>query len=354
MKDFPLYDDVGSFPLPVNIDREVFQKFYWTAYKALIKSSVKDVYENQGIKNYYINPFLESFKLKQKAGLEVINYPQHMDMYTQFLKPLKDYETEPGLIENDKAFISESLILHHFAKKIYNETGDPLNIKLCITGPIELYIKDHSFTVYKDLALNYSKTVNRFLKNSIFNNKFINTSTISIDEPSFGFVDLFNVSKDDLISIYDKSLENIDYITQIHLHTLNQAEIALETENIEVITCEYAGDHSNKISKKELDEYDKFIRVGITRTNIDNITAEELDAGTPQDKLKTFEGKRLLIDSEESIEKNLKFALEHYEDRLKFVGPDCGVSSWNPPKLAFELLQRTSKVINKIRKEFLL
>ncbi len=352
MKDFLLYDDVGSFPLPENIDREVFQRFYWTAYKALINSSVKDVYENQGIKNYYINPFLESFKLKQKAGVEIINYPQHMDMYTQFLKPLKEYETEPGLIEKDKAFISESLILQQFAKDYFNETGEPLNIKLCITGPIELYIKDHSFTLYKDLALNYSKTVNRFLKNSIFNDKFINTSTISIDEPSFGFVDLFNVSKDDLIAIFDKSLENINCITQIHLHTLNHADIALQSKNIEVITCEYAGDHSNIISKREFDNYDKFIRVGITRTNIDNITAEALDAGTPQDKLKSFEGKRLLIDSEETIEKNLKFALGHYKDRLKFVGPDCGVSSWSPPQLAFELLQRTTKVINKVRKKY--
>jgi 5-methyltetrahydropteroyltriglutamate--homocysteine methyltransferase len=350
MSVFPLYDDVGSFPLPENSDREQFKKYYWAAYEKLINKDMGAVFKNQDIYNNYITPFLESFKLKQKAGVKVINYPQHIDMYNQFRKPLKEYEKEPGLIDSEKAYISESLILNQFARERYQESGEPLNIKLCITGPIELYMKDHSFTVYKDLALNYSKTVNRFLKNSIFNSKYIQTSTVSIDEPSFGYVDLYNIAKDDLTAIFDKSVENLDCdYCQIHLHTLNEAQTILQSENIDILTCEYASDHSNIISKKMLDEYDKFIRVGITRTNIDNIAAEALDAGTSQEELKTFKGRQQLIDSEEKIEKNLIFALEHYRDRLKFVGPDCGLSSWTPSKLAFELLQRTSKVINKTK-----
>ena len=349
MNDFPLYDDVGSFPLPQSIDYDLFKQFYWTTYKAVINTSIEDVYKNQGIKNYYINPFIESFRLKREAGVEVINYPQHIDMYNQFLIPLENYESEPGLIDADKAFISESLILQQFAKQNYDTTGDQLNIKLCITGPLELYMKKHSFTVYEDLALNYSKTVNRFLKNSIFNSKYIKTSTVAIDEPSFGFVDLFNVSNDDLIHIFDKSLEHIDCITQIHLHTLNQAEIPLQSEKIQVLTCEYASDPSNTIAKKLLDQYDKFIRVGITRTNIDNISAEALDKGVSQEELKTIEGRQQLIDSEECIERNLTFALDHYQERLMFVGPDCGLASWTPPELASQLLKRTSNVISKVR-----
>ena len=35
MIEFPEFDDVGSFPLPVNIDAEVFDRFYWTTYKAI-------------------------------------------------------------------------------------------------------------------------------------------------------------------------------------------------------------------------------------------------------------------------------------------------------------------------------
>ncbi|TFF97449.1 MAG: hypothetical protein EU541_08230 [Promethearchaeota archaeon] len=351
MNEFPTFDDVGSFPLPEGLSKEKYSKFYWETYQKLINNDLECVFKEKNIKEYFIDPLIQSFKYKLDAGVEVINYPQHVDMYNQFLNPLKDYEREPALIEKNKAYILENVILNHYAKEFYEKTQKPLNVKLCITGPIELYIKRRDFTVYTDLALNYAKTVNCYLKNSIYNNKYLQTTTISIDEPSFGFVDLVNANNGDLITIFDKSVENIDCMTQIHLHTLNLSRIPLQTENIDILTCEYASDNSNKIAKKELDTYDKFIRVGITRTNYDNIMAEALDSGTSHDKLKTFEGKYQLIDSKEMIEKNLRTAITHYGDRLKFIGPDCGLSSWTPPKLAFELLKRTNEVITKVKKD---
>jgi 5-methyltetrahydropteroyltriglutamate--homocysteine methyltransferase len=351
MSEFPDFDDVGSFPLPKGVKKEEYSKYYWMAYKKWLDTN-KDsdaLFNHKEINDFFIEPLIRSFKLKLDAGVEVINYPQHIDMYNQFLKPLEDFETEPALIEQDKAYILENVILKEFAKDVYEETHDALNVKLCITGPIELYIKRRDFTIYSDLALNYAKTVNRFLKNSIFNTKYIKTSTISIDEPSFGFVDLVNVDNDELITIFDKSLENIDCINQIHLHTLALSRVPLQTENIDILTCEYASDNSNVIAKKELDKNDKYIRVGITRTNYDNIMAETLDEGTSHDHLKTLEGKKELIDSKEMIEHNLMTAIDHYGDRLKFIGPDCGLSSWQPPELAFHLLKRTSEVIKKVK-----
>jgi len=56
-----------------------------------------------------------------------------------------------------------------------------------------------------------------------------------------------------------------------------------------------------------------------------------------------------LIDSEKFIKKNLLFALKHYDDRVKFVGPDCGLKGWNPPQVAYELLRRTYKVIKDVK-----
>ncbi len=201
------------------------------------------------------------------------------------------------------------------------------------------------------MALNIAKTVNSFLKNSIINKKYIKTTVTSIDEPSFGYVELFNVSDDDLITIFDKSLENIDAMNQIHLHTLTRSSIPLQTKRIDVLTCEYASDDTNVIPKKELDQHDKFIRVGITRTNINSIMAEALDSGISFDDLKSFDGTMGLIDSKERIEKNLLVALKHYGERLKFVGPDCGLSGWHPPQVAYELLHRTYEVIDKVKKK---
>ena len=100
MNDFPQFDDVGSFPLPVNINREDFERFYWIAYKAIINKS--DIFENKGISIHCIDPILNSLQLKMNSGIEIANYPQHIDMYTQFLKPITDYETNPNLIDSFK------------------------------------------------------------------------------------------------------------------------------------------------------------------------------------------------------------------------------------------------------------
>ena len=158
------------------------------------------------------------------------------------------------------------------------------------------------------------------------------------------------MNDDDLINIFDKCLEGVDVTSQIHLHTLNRASIALQTKNIDVLTCEYASDNSNVIPKKDLVQHDKFIRVGITRTNINSLMAEALDAGVSQDEVKSFEGTMNLIDPKERIEKNLMDALKRYDDRLQFVGPDCGLAGWDPPQVAYEVLHRTYEVIEKVKK----
>ncbi|MFX1238275.1 MAG: hypothetical protein ACFFAS_02775 [Promethearchaeota archaeon] len=348
--EFPLFDDVGSFPLSENIDLEAFNKYYWIAYKGLTNKS--DIFENRGIANYFNNPFLQSFQHKLKAGVEIINFPQHIDMYQQFLKPIKDYEKEPGLIESDKAIIPEMFVLEKFAEEHFENEGKAIEVKICITGPIELYLKQHGFTIYSDMALNYARSVNHFLKNSSINTKYMKTSVISIDEPSFGYVDLANITNDEIIQVFDKSLENLSATTQIHLHTLNLAQVPLLSKNIDVLTCEYASDKRNKIPKKDLDHHDKFMRVGITRTNINSIMAEKLDSGINYNYFKTIDGVLSLIDSKQTIKKNLTDALKHYGDRLRYVGPDCGLSGWKPPQVAFKLLSTTNQAIQEIRKEF--
>lgn len=352
MSEFPELDDVGSFPLPENIDKEKFNQFYWIAYKALVSKA--DIFTNKGIQTYFINPLIESFKFKLTSGVQIINYPQFMNMNDQFLKPISDYEVEPDLINPEKAYISEIFILEKFGKVYYEETGNSLRIKLCITGPIELYVKKHKFTVYEDIALNFAKSINSFLKNSFISNKYLKTSIISIDEPSFGYIDLVNISDIDLVKVFDKCLDNINLketATQIHIHSLKRADIPLKTDNIQVITCEYAADKTNKIAKRLLEQYDKFIRVGITRTNVDNIIAEAIDKGSSWDYLKTYNGMMSLIDSKEIIKKNLYDALNMYSDRLKFIGPDCGLGGWRIPQVAYELLNRTSNIVNEVKNE---
>ncbi|GAH66462.1 unnamed protein product, partial [marine sediment metagenome] len=65
--------------------------------------------------------------------------------------------------------------------------------------------------------------------------------------------------------------------------------------------------------------------------------------------LKTTEGMMSLIDSKKRIKKNLLDALELYKDRLRFVGPDCGLGGWPSQQVASELLHRTSEVIKEVK-----
>jgi len=350
MNEFPRYDDVGSFPLPEYIDKETFNQFYWSAYKALVNKT--DMFSHRGIYNNVIHSILQSFHLKLNAGVEIINYPQHVDMYTQFLKPIKDHETEPNLIHFEKALIPEMFIIDKFAREFYERIGKSLELKICITGPIELYIKKLNFTIYFDMAMNFARSVNFFLKNSIINTKYMKTSIVSIDEPSFGYIELFNITEDELIKIFDKALDGINASNQIHLHSLNQAQIPLQAKNIDVLTSEYASDKSNKIPRKELERHDKYMRVGIARTNINSLMAEALDSGISSENLKSFEGTMNLIDSRERIKQNLLDAMNHYGDRLKYIGPDCGLSGWSPPQVAYELLHRIYTVIHDFKKSF--
>ncbi len=352
LSDFPILDDVGSFPLPSYTSRQRFDQYYWDVFDALLKN--KDVRQNEGLYTNVIHPIEHNFQLKRQTGMEVINYPQITDMYSQFIHPMKKYEVknEPHVIEEKYARLLEVDLLHQWAKEQYEETGDRIRLKVCVTGPLELYFKQIGFSVYSDMALNFSQSVNRFLKNSLVNSKYIITDIVAIDEPSLGYVAITGADHEELIKIYDKSVEGLNCDVQIHLHSLNSFRIPLETKHINVMTCEFASNNQNVIDRKYLDEHDKYIRVGVCRTNFNAIMADALDAGMEYQEFNSMTGLRTLIDSPEQIEKNLRLAHKQYGDRLKYVGPDCGLSAWEPVELATELLTRTSQVVKKVRKEF--
>jgi 5-methyltetrahydropteroyltriglutamate--homocysteine methyltransferase len=142
-------------------------------------------------------------------------------------------------------------------------------------------------------------------------------------------------------------LGNFD--SQIHLHSLNAYDIALNIDALDVLTCEYASNQKNTIPKRELEKYDKFIRVGVSRTNIDSMISDQIDKGHNPREFETEKGILSIIDSSERIQKRYKEAISLYGDRLKYVGPDCGLKSWNSQRVAFEVLHRTVEAIKSVR-----
>lgn len=351
ISEFPILDDVGSFPLPSYTSKQRFDQYYWDAFLAILNDH--DIRQNKGLYTNVVHPIEHAFHLKAQTGIEVINYPQITDMYSQFLTPMKEFEVknEPHLIDPKFARLLEIDILHQWAKLNFDETGKQIRLKVCVTGPLELYFKEIGFSVYTDMALNFSKSINHFLKNSIVDSKYMKTEIVAIDEPSLGYVSISGAEHDDLVKIYDRSVEGLNCDVQIHLHSLNSFKIPLETKHINIMTCEFASNNQNVIDRKYLEDYDKFIRVGVCRTNFNAIMADALDAGMEYREFNSLKGLRTLIDSPEMIEKNLRVAYKQYGDRLKYVGPDCGLNAWGPEDLANELLSRTSQVVKKVRND---
>ena len=349
--DYPIIDDIGSIPLPDYVSSTQFKKFYWDVYKAII-SGVKrnEIMSHRGFKNNVIQPIIDSYKLKVDCGVEIPSYSRHWDMHSPFLYPIEIYAENPFLIEKSKAHVIEIDIIREYARDVYNSTGYKTKCRVCVTGALELYLKLKGFSVYKDIALNLAKSVNSFIKNSLFNDKFFETPLISIDEPSIGIITYNQISDDDITDILEVESSHLNAEIQIHLHSLTKSEVALNCTNINVLTCEFASNRHGIIQKKALDEADKYIRVGITRTDISNIISKFIDRGIDPKTFETSEGLISIIDSKERIKKCYKEALKLYGDRFKYVGPDCGVIGWQNHEVVSELFRRTVEAVKEIRK----
>ncbi len=335
-------DDIGSFPLPQGIKRESFNNVYLKALEAFARGEKLE--EKPELESFMV-AVRESLWKKINSGLDVVNYPQHFDMHLQFLEPIMGHQEEPFVIDKKYAVIPELYVAEQEARKFYEERGEALKLKVCVTGAIELYLKtDFGYNVYEEVLLNIAESVNRFLKNSLLNSKYIKTEVVSIDEPSLGFVDLLNIEKEGIIKALDKSVEGIKVKKQIHLHTLKASEYPLNSENIEVITGEFASTPKNMelISKKELDSHEKFIRAGVVSTNIDYKLGKLVEKGIKNPSAE------MLVDSYEYIEDIYRKLKERFGERIAFAGPDCGLGSWPSQDAAQEVLKRAVEVIRKV------
>ncbi len=330
-----IIDDIGSFPLPKEVKREDFILAYPAALEEYAETG------ELGEDTLLYRAVASSLKFKIESGIDVVNYPQHYDMHRQFLEPIEKYQTEPFLVDDKYAVIPELYVIEKEAEKYFESSGERLKLKVCATGAIELYTKtSFGYHVYDEILLNLAKSVNSFLKNSMIDTKHVKTSVVAIDEPSLGFIDLLNVEDEGLIKALDESVKSLDATVQIHLHTPKASKLPFETENIQVLTGEFAGNPKNMdyISKKELDAHDKFIRAGITRTDVDHIFAAHFDSEV---KPKDVD----LVDSIDSIKKIYNKAKERFGDRMTFVGPDCGMGSWPSQEVAHLLLKRTVEAV---------
>jgi 5-methyltetrahydropteroyltriglutamate--homocysteine methyltransferase len=194
---------------------------------------------------------------------------------------------------------------------------------------------------FSEVLDGYAETIRRFAKNSIINNKYIETRVISIDEPSFGIHNILVPTPEAFHQALEKAFDFQGVTKQIHLHSTTGIHDLLCIKNIDVLSFEYAASPKNidAVSKCMLEQADKRIRVGVTRTDIDSIYAELNDQGISKPT------NEQLIDSVGTIRKRFQVAKEKYGELMTFTGPDCGLGSWPNQDVAKTLLSRTVEAI---------
>jgi 5-methyltetrahydropteroyltriglutamate--homocysteine methyltransferase len=338
-----LVDDIGSFPLPKSVSRQTFSEAYDQAREAL--ASNQSLEESSFVKSNFSDVIVDSFRRKIKTGLDVANYPQHYDGMKQVGEPLhKAMEKGSFVVSEKDAFLPEVRVIEAAAKSLSEAFGKKILLRVSLFGPLELYLKEVGTTAYPDVLESFSETIRRFAANSILDNKYVKTEVVSIDEPSFGFFNV-NAPKEELCEILDKSFNFKGAARQIHLHSATRLPDLLGLKNLDVVTFEYAGSPKNieGLSKKMLQDTDKQIRVGISRTDIDSISAELYEKGITNPSAED------IVDSEAVIRKRFLLAKEKFGDQMTFTGPDCGLGSW-PSQEAAELL--LSRTVNAAKQSF--
>jgi len=337
-----LFDDIGSYPLPKDVKKE------W------VQEAVKKKDPN------FLNIIKDAMRQKIDAGVDVPTYPQYQDMNEQFLGIINDDASveEPLLVLKDRARIMELEAIEDVGAEYYKNTGNKLNIRVCVTGPVELYLKQFGGTAYTDILNNFAASIDRFISNSIDNAKNFRISTISIDEPSIGINPQIMFGDSDLIAALEKasktaSSHKID--TEIHLHSPLHYKLVCNVPSISVIGVESAASPSylDLVDKKDLSDNDKYLRIGVSRTDIFNLSSvlNEKYGINVWKEPKRLEEIVTAMETPEIIEKRLEKAYALFGDRIKYAGPDCGLGSWPTQEMAFMLLKNTGTGIKGFLKK---
>jgi len=335
-----LVDDVGSFPLPPQTDRESFDRAYVLARKAQV--SRKGLTSDEFLLNNFYQVTVDSFRKKVETGLDIVNYPQHYDMHRQLADVLKEVmDKGTYLIDENQAFLPEVCVIKEEAKRLYEEFGKKVQLRVCILGPMDLYLREIGTVAYSDVLMMFAENVKRFAKNSILNSEYIKTAAVSLDEPSFGFREI-SAERETIMDVLEKAFDFHGAVRQIHLHSPSRITDVLEVKNVDVLSFEYAASPKNieGLSKRMLEQTDKQVRVGVSRTDIDSIMAELYERGISKPHIEQ------IAEDEATIRKRFRAAKEKYGERMTFTGPDCGLGGWPTQEAAQLLLRRT---VNAVR-----
>lgn len=326
------FDDIGSFPPPSGVRIEQLDR---VEYLELVRKTME---------------------LKLSCGVEAPTYPQFRDMVKMFMDPILDPETSdsPYLIKSDASGILELDALEMMANDPDRRTS--FAGRVCVTGPIELYISVFGATGYTDILYNLAESVSRFLDSSM--RRSFKVAVTSIDEPSLGISSNIIFSDDEMLKaleIASSPCRKRGVDCEVHLHSPLYAELCCRARGINTIGVESAShpDYLDLIDRQVLEDTDSNLRAGIARTDILSIVAglnDRLGLNLWEDPA-MLEREVMAQESQEIMLKRLGSAVKRFGERIRYAGPDCGLGSWPSQRIVQQLLRNCAGAISSFRRE---
>jgi len=338
-----IFIDGGSLPTPEGFTRE------W----------VKVAAENRDEDEKLFPMIREAFRRKIDVGVHVPTYPQFRDMIGQFLDIIRDEKNcyEPYVLKEENAKILELQIIDEVAKQYTEETGETLEVRVCVAGPTDLYLQAFGATAYVDAYHILALDLENFIKQAFKTAKNFKIRVIALDEPSLGMNDRIQFSDADIISaltLISTYARKQGADMEIHLHSPLKYKLVCETP-INVIGFEYAATPSymDILDRKVLEDSDTYIRIGVSRTDISSLIGIINETyGVNAWKEKKYMKKIVTeLETPYIVKKRLETAFSILGDRIKYASPDCGLAFWPDQDLAFKLLENTAKGINEFNSE---
>ncbi|UCE11504.1 MAG: hypothetical protein JSW61_06115 [Candidatus Thorarchaeota archaeon] len=373
--------EVGSFPLDADMER--YLRGAYTIEMGVGETESED-------SEYFISKHNDTFLAKADAlGPEsaVVCYAQCRGMIDQFLLPVIGRTTSStqtqtsttvsfGGIPKEAAQsvaiaaatgqdlgtgpelkIAEITALQRSERELTKRLGvDEISYKSCITGPLELALNlqrlaEFPRTYDEKLVEFFTEVVRLFVKGSLVNTGHLTPAVITIDEPAFGLEgvgDFFTDTKSDarlehLISCWNSIYDEVpsDCYRGIHLHA-SPFEQAFNA-NWNLLEA-HVGVY---VSGKWLEDYDKFVRAAIVRTDGPTIDkGEDVKAAWQRILSGDFQS---YLQSVQEMEKYLRENIKLYGvERVPFAGPECGLGPWdwkNGEAMALLTLKRMSSLL---------
>ena len=314
------FDDIGSYPLPRGVKLDGLSR---DRYLQLVGQVLAE---------------------KISAGVEIPTYPQLRDMIRMFMDPIKDPDmTEsPFLIRREKAEILELQAVPPGQK-----------VRVCVTGPVELYISAFGATGYTDILYTLAESVSRFLEWAKEEGKM---AIASLDEPSLGLNSNIIFSEEEIqeaLEIASRPCQGMH--CEVHLHSPLYAELCAHVSGIDILGVESAAhpDYLKLIEREVLEDTGTYLRAGIARTDIFSLSAQLNDRYKVNlwEDLPRLEREITSLESPLIMKSRLDQAYAQFGDRLIATGPDCGLGPWPSQELAGSILGNCAAAIAFFRSE---